>query len=103
MPLSALQLAIEVAALRAVADAHLLAVGAHSAAALGWQLARQVAAKSRGNLQTCRACPDLAPGDLGQQASVGADPAGELQDAEEADAHQPEEEEYVFSFPMDLN
>ena len=35
-----LQLVVEAAAVRAVADAHLLALGANSAAALGWIAAR---------------------------------------------------------------
>ena len=104
VPLSALQLTIEAAALRAVADAHLLAVGAHSAAALGWQLARQVAARSRGDTQMCRACPEEAAGDLEQQASPEADLAGKLQGVGVADTQQPEEEEdNIFSFPLDLN
>ena len=56
---AALQLALEVAAVRAVADAHLLSLGAQSAAALGWQLAKQVARQGRAQHAYLEATIDL--------------------------------------------
>ena len=70
--LATLQIAIEAAAVRAVADAHLLAIGAHSAAALGWQLARRLAASARSAVSSTSL--DLDPAAAAQAPHGGSMP-----------------------------
>ena len=110
MPLALLQLVVEVAALRAVADAHLLAVGAHSAAAIGWQLAHGLAARNRISPKPADTNLGSCPSKCVLQTPVDPVQPGEHEDTvtdavihgvEEGAFSLPhaEEEENVFSFP----
>ena len=107
---AALQLIAEAAAMRAVADTYLLAVGAQSAAALGWNLARACARKRKQvpdpDMPTAQQQPNLAGrGSAPEEIPCeDADLFAQAAHAEQsAQMRVVDEEGSVFSFPAELD